>query len=187
LLDALPVILILWSGCVFNPHVQGGTPGEAEELVTPTRAHDLITNLEVIYNDEHWSASERLLAYRDLFPPDDHPELPVVQFCSIGDRGVEMWDLDAEVRFHEKMFEAQQRGEIVSITFNVRHRPAAPIDDPDIGQEDWQEIFCYDTYIRIERGAGRPALESVGRRFRLLCSYADGRWYINRWEELQLL
>ena len=165
--------------------VQGRIQQEADELLTPTRPQDLITNLEIIYNDEHWSASERLFAYRDLFPPDDHPELPAAQFLSISDQVVETWGLEAELRYHERIFDAHQRGEIVSITFNLHHRPATMIGEPEAGQEAWQEIFCYDSYIHIERNEGKPALESVGLQFRLLCSHADGRWYINRWEELQ--
>ena len=148
---------------------------------------DEITALEVIYNDQVRSATERRQEYEELFPPRDHTTLPGFKFqLQPGDAqelGIENWGIDPELTIHENMFAAQESRQIFSLSLAIVRLPPEPLDFPPLGQEEWRKIFATNVSLKL-LFAPDDGLEVTGGQAEFLTAPADDRWYLVEWTDL---
>jgi hypothetical protein len=141
ILPMLIVGLFLAAGC--NEET---TQPEDDSLVLPalTSPENVISAIQVIYNDKTHSKEERLAAYASLF---DSAFVFSFQINDIG--GSTSWGLEGELAAHDGMFGAQAAGNIYSLDLRVTHDPAEDLSPPESGREGWKEVFATNVYLRL--------------------------------------
>jgi hypothetical protein len=123
------------------------TEPKDDALVLPalTTPENLISAIEVIYNDKTHTKDDRLAGYASLF---DSAFVFHFQGPDIG--GIpRSWGLEDELAAHEAMFGAQAAGNIYSLELQVAHNPAQDLLPPDPDREGWQEVFATSVYLRL--------------------------------------
>ena len=178
----LPAFALLagLAGCIGDSPT---APAKAKPIAlrAPTSPENLIFNLEAVYNDRVRQPEERLAAFQDLFAPD---LAFIVPPADLGRGLPASWGLETEVAIHRRMFEAQARREIRSLALVLAHPPAAQLDPPQEGRDDWKEVFVPMVALRLLWNAA-DGLDATGGQCRFLAEPRAGRWYIREWIELQ--
>jgi hypothetical protein len=142
-LAILLLTFVLAAGCN-----EESTRPQDDELVLPTLTspENVISAMQILYNDKTHGDSDRLAGYASLFdsafvfhfqPADVNIGLPA------------SWNLDAELDAHAAIFGAQAARNIYSLELRVIHDPAEELTPAEIGREDWQEIFATNVYLRV--------------------------------------
>jgi hypothetical protein len=140
---AVALVLGLASGCN-----EESTQPEDDSLVLPalTSPENVISAMQVIYNDKTHSKDERLAAYASLF---DSAFVFHFQPADVAGGLPPSWGLDDELAGHEAMFAAQAAGDIYSLELRITHDPARSLTPPEVGREGWQEVFATSVYLRL--------------------------------------
>jgi Tol biopolymer transport system component len=120
-----------------------------------------------------------------LFPPGDHPTVPVFMFRYGGDDlGTPpiRWGLAEEVDLHRSLFNGQDRDKVTVLALSLSYSPPRDLDPPIPGRGGWKESFVSSSFLIIEQ-AGEEATRVVIEDTRFLMAPADGRWYLVDWYE----
>jgi hypothetical protein len=147
---SLLIAIFLAAGCK-----EDTTAPTDDSLVLPalTTPENVISAIEVIYNDKTHTAEQRLAGYASLFPdagaPLDQAFLFRFQPADIVHGLPPTWGLDQELAAHQAMFNAQAAGQIYSIELRITHDPARALTPPQVGREGWQEVFATNVYLRL--------------------------------------
>jgi hypothetical protein len=141
ILPVLMVGLFLAAGC--NEET---TRPEDDSLVLPalTSPENVISAIQVIYNDKTHSKDDRLAAYASLL---DSAFVFHFQPNDIGEST--FWLLEEELAAHDCMFGAQAAGNIYSLELRVTNDPAQDLNPPESGREGWKEVFATSVYLRL--------------------------------------
>jgi len=181
-------VIALVSGCENYYCLHGGEcdPGFAlgalpVPLPPPSSPENVIEALEITYNDKVRGADERLAIYAGLFTstfifrlqPDDVAQgLP------------EQWGLRDELGMHERLFGAQDLGDVFSIELRVDHEPARDLTPPVSGRAGWKEVFAPFVYLRLMFNI-HEGIEVNGSQAQFLFPPAErGRFRIAEWNDL---
>lgn len=176
------------AGCIFNPKPDPPVI-ERDPIPPPTTPDNLIAALEVIYNDAARDAQERLLLYEDRiaesgfkfkFQPSDVGTDP----SGTGARIPPDWGRDEEIRAHERLFSAQQSGEVYSLTLDIERQSDREIDPPQEGKEGWRLIWATNVQLRLMFNPN-DGLEVNGGQADFYLAPDDpeqpSRWWIGEW------
>ena len=142
---------------------------QAPEIPAPTSPENLVRAVEVIFNDTVRSASERLREYSNLFAPDFefHDPPPRYPFILEEARG---------------LFEGQESGDIYSLRASIVFKPAADLDPPEPGRENWKVMFASNIGFRLLMTPSDGYEENGGQAMILAYPTAGGsRWFIAEW------
>src|SRR4030095_6936462 len=124
------------------------TEPEEDSLVFPalTTPENVISAIEVIYNDKEHGADERLTGYASLLA---EPFIFNFQPSDIINGLPPSWGKDAELAAHQAMFQAQSDGNIYSIELRIVHNPAQDLTPPDPNRVGWKHVFATNVYLRL--------------------------------------
>jgi hypothetical protein len=141
----------------------------------------LLQDLQIIYNSTRRDPEERLRAFEELFPPDNHSTLPEFRhLCASAMHPPLAWGLGEELKMHRRLFAAQAHGEIFSLQVTLNHGHAFDIPDPPPEHQGWRQIDAESVNFRLMFNP-QDGFEVYGGSATFLFSCADGRWYINSW------
>jgi hypothetical protein len=179
------------AGCIFSPDEEPTPQPTPEELKPRTTPDNVIADLEIIYNDKVRSATERRELYQSLLPPDGVPPGNAFLFHFqpadiIAHQLPESWPKDEEIAAHDRIFHAQDNGQIYSLELRVTRNPAADLNPPQVGREGWKEIFATNVYLRLMFNVD-DGLEVNGGQAEFLFAPPDtttGLFVINDWTDL---
>jgi len=166
-----------WGAMKTNFH-----PEPLQPFVLPGYAapESLIATITAIYNDPWQPTSRRKDAYRNLFADEFQFHF---QPQDIANGLPESWSWLSEYQSNEKIFRAQDRGDVLSLTLELDCDPAVDLAPPQPGREGWKEIFCRSVRLRLMFNPN-DGLEVDGDQARFLLKPGDGRWYLADWTDL---
>ena len=143
MIPVLMVGLLLAAGC--NEET---TQPEDDSLVLPalTSPENVISAIQVIYNDKTHSKDDRLAAYASLF---DSAFVFHFQPADVAQGLPPSWGLEDELAAHDAMFGAQAAGNIYSLELRIIHDPAQDLTPPETGREGWKEVFATNVYLLL--------------------------------------
>lgn len=194
------------AGCIFSPEEEPVPPPPRPEIPPLTSPDNVIAALEVIYNDTVRSAQERRDEYQKLllerspaflfrFQPSDVGTDP-------GGTGVPIppsWGRDEEINAHERLFTAQENGQVFSLTLDIQRLSDCPdpLEDPpppgfgcpieESGKEGWYRIFATNVQLRLMFNPN-DGLEVDGGQAEFDFAPVDPEdptlWTIGEWKDL---
>jgi hypothetical protein len=164
-------------------------PGD-DSLVLPalTSPENVITAMQVVYNDRTHGPIERFEAYATLLTNDlDPPERAfkfIFQPSDIQNGLPPSWGRPAELAAHEAIFNAQSAGDIYSLELRITHDASQDLTPPEVGREGWKELFATSVYLRLMFN-NEDGLELNGAQAEFkFPPPADGKFRIAEWIDL---
>lgn len=141
----------------------------------PTSPENLVSALEVVYNDKVRTAAERLESFSSLFAPS----FAFHYWEARGDSLVERtWGLEEEIEGTRCLFERQDTGAIYSLTLAIREKE---VREPDGGYPaGWKELRAGRVDLRLLYNPD-DGLVLNGGSTRFICAPSGGRWLITGW------
>jgi hypothetical protein len=176
LLGALLVVLVACDD--ESPTLPEAQPPELLPLTTP---ENLISNIEILYNDTERTVSERVAEFANLLaPPAGCDTCATFLFCC--QEGVpDCWGRDEEIEVHRNLFQAQDDGDIFSLRLQMQLAPAEDL----AGRPGWKSVLATNVHLRLMFNPNDGLEVNQGQaEFRLYPF--QGRWYIGEWIELSI-
>jgi hypothetical protein len=123
----------------------GPEPPEVWPPVDPSSPDNVITMMEIAYNDTAQSANDRLAAYASLF---DTAFVFRFQPADIAHGLPATWGLEEELAAHHSIFDPAA-GQIYSLELRITREPARDLTPPEPGRKGWKEVFATNVYLRL--------------------------------------
>jgi hypothetical protein len=158
----------------------------APALQPLTAPENLISNIEILYNDSVRTATERKTEYEKLLAPPSGCDTcqaflfdfqPTDELIGIPDT----WGRDPEIEANANIFHAQANGQIHEMTLNIEFLAAQDLGDP--GRPGWKEVFATNVHLRLLT-TPQDGFEILGAQARFRAYSAQGRWWIGEWIDL---
>ena len=124
------------------------TRPEDDSLVLPelTTPENVISALQVVYNDKTHSKEDRLAGYASLL---DTAFVFHFQPADINEGAPPTWGIEEELTAHQAIFEEQSAGRIYSLELTITHNPPRALTPPEQDRDGWQEVVATNIYLRL--------------------------------------
>jgi hypothetical protein len=159
------------------------TRPEDDSLVLPelTTPENVISALQVVYNDKTHSKEDRLAGYASLL---DSAFIFNFQESDVVYGAPANWGVEEELVAHQSIFDAHSTGDLYSIELRITHDPAEDLSPPESGRDGWQGIFATNVYLRLMFNL-EDGLEVNGGQAEFKFPPAEsGRFRIGDWTDL---
>ncbi len=181
LLTMIGMALVLFTGCIFDPPREKNCHDcDAVIIPPPSSPENLITALEIIYDDKVRGPSERLALYQDLLGPNF---LFWFQEVDRETCGCENWGRDEEIQAHHNIFQKQESGEIYSLRVDISSSPATDLDPPRPEKPGWKRVFASNVFLELLNDPNN-GFQVNGGQAEFLTQPGSGRWFIGEWTDL---
>jgi hypothetical protein len=175
------------AGCIFGTEEEPPPRIPPGEIPIPTLPENIVKALEVIYTDKVRTATERRQEFENLlakpagcdsctaFLFDFQPADEVTHGTP------DTWGRPEEVQSHENLFQAQDNGDIESLTLTIQQAP--PEDMNQQGREGWKSILATNVHLRLMFNPNDGLEVNQGQAEFRVYPYG-GRWWLGEWIDL---
>ena len=166
-----------------GPNVPEPQPPELRPLTAP---ENLVSNIEILYNDTVRSATERRIEFEKLLAPPagcDTCRAFLFDFQPSDEASgtPDTWGRDQEIQANANIFQAHVNGDIYELTLAIQSLPAQDISDPE--RPGWKEIYATNVHLRLLL-TPHDGFEILGGQAQFRAYPAQGRWWIGEWIDL---
>jgi hypothetical protein len=157
-------------------------------IPAPTTPENVVSALEVIYNDDVRSPQERLDAYASLLSANEasSEEAFIFEFmpADIQNGLPPSWGLNEELAVHRAIFDAQGAGDIYSLELRIVHGPVEDLTPPHPGREGWKQVFATNVYLRLMLNLEDAFEVNGGQALFMFPPAREGKFSIAEWRDL---
>jgi hypothetical protein len=184
----LALLLTVAFGCGDDSTKPQPEDNDPPAIPAPTTPENVVSAIEVIYNDDVRSPRERLDAYASLLSdysaPFEEAFIFLLTPADIESGLPPTWGLDSELAAHRAIFEAQGAGDIHSLELQIVHNPAQDLTPPEPGREGWKHVFATNVYLRLMFNVEDGLEVNGGQADFMFPPPHDGRFKIAEWRDL---
>jgi hypothetical protein len=184
----LVLLLAFTFGCgddATKPDPEDNGPPAIPASTTP---ENVVSAIEVIYNDDVRSPQERFDAYANLLSDNMAPieEAFIFQLTPADNQNglPPSWGLDSELAAHRAIFNAQGAGDIYSLELAIVHGSAQDLTPPDPEREGWKQVFATNVYLRLMFDMSNGLEVNGGQAMFMFPPARDGKFKIAVWRDL---
>jgi len=183
-LPRLAIVLLAVVACKVDtstaPQLQ---PLELRPLTVP---ENLVSNIEVLYNDNVRTAAEKKAEYEKLLgPPAGCDSCPSFIFDFQPKDEVngtpDTWGRVEEIQAQANIFQAKANRQIRELRLQIEFLPAEDLNDPS--RPGWKEVFASNVHLRLLTTPS-DGYDVHGAQAQFRVYPAKGRWFIGEWIDL---
>jgi hypothetical protein len=184
----LLALLLAVAGCDDDATKPDPEDNDPPAIPAPTTPENVVSAIEVIYNDDVRSPQERLDAYASLLPGNSAPPEEAFIFvfmpADIQNGLPPTWGLNEELAVHRAIFDAQGAGDIHSLELRIVHNPAQDLTPSEAGREGWKQVFATNVYLRLMFDMNNGLEVNGGQSMFLFPPPQEGKFNIAEWRDL---